>query len=78
MKERKNLHKQNDTSVLKDIAKKPTIQESVNRCYDDWNQGCDWLIDLKTTLNVIGLLICLIIKLLVKLGNWIIGKIGVF
>ena len=29
MKERKNLHKQNDTSVLKDIAKKPTIQESV-------------------------------------------------
>ena len=44
MKERKNLHKQNDTSVLKDIAKKPTIQESVNRCYDDWNQGCDWLI----------------------------------
>ena len=39
-----NLHKQNDTSVLKDIAKKPTIQESVNRCYDDWNQGCDWLI----------------------------------
>ena len=44
MKERKNLHKQSDTSVLKDIAKKPTIQESVNRCYDDWNQGCDWLI----------------------------------
>ena len=44
MKERKNLHKQNDTSVLKDIAKKLTIQESVNRCYDDWNQGCDWLI----------------------------------